>query len=87
MIADTENDTLDTVVAENLNRPGSKQDVTVKVSVRNLDFYYGQHQVLFNNNIDIVEHKVTAIIGPSGCGKSTHIRAYNRVYELYRDQR
>lgn len=87
MIADTENDTLDTVMAGNLNRPGSKQDVPLKVSVRNLDFYYGRHQVLFNNNIDIVEHKVTAIIGPSGCGKSTHIRAYNRVYELYRDQR
>jgi phosphate transport system ATP-binding protein len=30
---------------------------------------------------------VTAIIGPSGCGKSTHLRVYNRIFELYRDQR
>jgi phosphate transport system ATP-binding protein len=58
-----------------------------KISVRNLDFFYGKNQVLFNNTIDIAENKVTAIIGPSGCGKSTHIRVYNRIYELYKDQR
>lgn len=58
-----------------------------KVSVRNLSFFYGRHQALFNNNLDIASHKVTAIIGPSGCGKSTHIRVYNRIYELYPDFR
>jgi phosphate transport system ATP-binding protein len=59
----------------------------VKLSVRDLDFFYGKHQALFRNSIDILERRVTAIIGPSGCGKSTHIRAYNRIYELYRNQR
>jgi phosphate transport system ATP-binding protein len=59
----------------------------VKVSVRNLSFYYGAQQALKDNTIDILAGRVTAIIGPSGCGKSTHIRAYNRIYELYRDQR
>ncbi len=58
-----------------------------KVSTRHLDFFYGDNQALFDNNLDIAEHRVTAIIGPSGCGKSTHIRVYNRIYELYRDQR
>ena len=58
-----------------------------KISVRNLDFYYGDHQALFDNNLDIAEHKATAIIGPSGCGKSTHIRVYNRIFELYPDYR
>ncbi|MCK4680561.1 ATP-binding cassette domain-containing protein, partial [bacterium] len=58
-----------------------------KVSVRNLNFYYGGQQALFENNIDIPEKRVTAIIGPSGCGKSTHIRVYNRIYELYRTHR
>ncbi|MGB6064074.1 MAG: phosphate ABC transporter ATP-binding protein PstB [Desulfomonilaceae bacterium] len=62
-------------------------ETEVKVSVRNLDFYYGNHQALHSNDLDIVSNKVTAIIGPSGCGKSTHIRVYNRIYELYRDQR
>jgi len=59
----------------------------VAIQVRNLNFFYGRHQVLFDNTIDIYRHRITAIIGPSGCGKSTHIRAYNRIYELYRDQR
>ncbi|MFZ5451551.1 MAG: phosphate ABC transporter ATP-binding protein PstB [Thermodesulfobacteriota bacterium] len=58
-----------------------------KVSTRHLDFYYGENQALFDNNLDIAQNRVTAIIGPSGCGKSTHIRVYNRVYELYREQR
>jgi phosphate transport system ATP-binding protein len=58
-----------------------------KLSVRHVNFYYGNNQVLFDNNLDIAEHQVTAIIGPSGCGKSTHLRVYNRIFELYRDQR
>jgi phosphate transport system ATP-binding protein len=59
----------------------------VKISVKKLNFFYGTHQALFENNIDIVQNNVTAIIGPSGCGKSTHLRVYNRIFELYRDQR
>ncbi len=58
-----------------------------KIMVRNLNFFYGDFQALHDNNLDIAAHKVTAIIGPSGCGKSTHIRVYNRIFELYRDQR
>lgn len=58
-----------------------------KISVRSLDFYYGNHRALIDNNLDIAENCVTAIIGPSGCGKSTHIRTYNRIYELYKGQR
>jgi len=58
-----------------------------KILVRNLNFFYGDHQALFDNNLDIAEHQVTAIIGPSGCGKSTHLRIYNRIFELYPDYR
>jgi phosphate transport system ATP-binding protein len=58
-----------------------------KISARNLNFYYGTNQALFDNNLDIAKNRVTAIIGPSGCGKSTHIRVYNRIYSMYRDQR
>ncbi|HEX4132838.1 MAG TPA: phosphate ABC transporter ATP-binding protein PstB [Pirellulales bacterium] len=65
----------------------SGQPPTVKISVRSLNFYYGQHQALFDNNIDICGNRVTAVIGPSGCGKSTHLRAYNRIYQLYREHR
>jgi phosphate transport system ATP-binding protein len=58
-----------------------------KISARHLNFYYGNLQALFDNNLEIAANRVTAIIGPSGCGKSTHLRVYNRIYELYRDQR
>jgi phosphate transport system ATP-binding protein len=58
-----------------------------KVSARHLNFFYGTLQALFDNNLEIANNKVTAIIGPSGCGKSTHIRVYNRIYSMYRDQR
>src|SRR3954467_925093 len=58
-----------------------------KLSVRNLDFYYGGFQALKNITLDIPENKVTAFIGPSGCGKSTLLRTFNRMFELYPEQR
>ena len=58
-----------------------------KISVRNLNFYYGKFHALKNINLDIPEKQVTAFIGPSGCGKSTLLRIFNRMYELYPEQR
>ncbi|MDH5206294.1 MAG: ATP-binding cassette domain-containing protein, partial [Hylemonella sp.] len=58
-----------------------------KISVRNLDFYYGKFHALKDINLDIPANKVTAFIGPSGCGKSTLLRVFNRMFELYPDQR
>ena len=58
-----------------------------KLSVKNLDFYYGKFHALKNINLDIPENKVTAFIGPSGCGKSTLLRIFNRMFELYPEQR
>lgn len=62
-------------------------DIETKISVENLDFYYGKFQALKNINLQLPAHKVTAFIGPSGCGKSTLLRVFNRMYELYPDQR
>ena len=58
-----------------------------KLSVRNLNFYYGNFLALKNIILDIPERKVTAFIGPSGCGKSTLLRCFNRMFELYPEQR
>ena len=58
-----------------------------KLSIRNLNFYYGAFHALKNINLDIPEGKVTAFIGPSGCGKSTLLRTFNRMYALYPEQR
>jgi phosphate transport system ATP-binding protein len=58
-----------------------------KIEVRNLDFFYGKFQALHNVTVSIPEKRVTAFIGPSGCGKSTLLRTFNRMYELYPEQR
>lgn len=58
-----------------------------KIVTKNLNFFYGEHMALFDNNLSIEANKITAVIGPSGCGKSTHLRIYNRIYELHRGQR
>ena len=60
---------------------------TAKIAVRDLNFYYGKFHALKNINLDIPENKVTAFIGPSGCGKSTLLRIFNRMFELYPEQR
>jgi phosphate transport system ATP-binding protein len=58
-----------------------------KISVRDLNFFYGKFHALKSINLEIPENKVTAFIGPSGCGKSTLLRVFNRMFELYPDQR
>jgi phosphate transport system ATP-binding protein len=59
----------------------------VKISVRELNFFYGRFQALKDISIEIPEKRVTAFIGPSGCGKSTLLRTFNRMFEIYPDQR
>lgn len=55
----------------------------IKLSILDLDFYYGKFQALHKISMDILVNRVTAFIGPSGCGKSTLLRCFNRIYELY----
>src|SRR5437763_1275959 len=54
----------------------------LKVETRNLCFWYGKTQALFDIETAIPERCVTALIGPSGCGKSTFLRTLNRMNEL-----
>ena len=61
--------------------------LTPKVTIRNLDFYYGNGRALKSISLSLYEHMVTAFIGPSGCGKSTLLRVLNRMYDLYPGQR
>lgn len=53
-----------------------------KLTVRDLDLFYGEKQALKKINMDIKTNKVTALIGPSGCGKSTFLRTLNRMNDL-----
>lgn len=54
----------------------------VKISVRDLNLYYGENHALKNVNMDIKEKSITAFIGPSGCGKSTFLKTLNRMNDL-----
>ena len=54
----------------------------VKLTLNQVDFFYGDRQALFKINIDIIKNQVTSFIGPSGCGKSTLLRCLNRLNDL-----
>lgn len=58
-----------------------------KVETMALSFFYGTTQALKDITLAVPEKEVTAFIGPSGCGKSTLLRCFNRMYELYPNQR
>jgi ABC-type branched-subunit amino acid transport system ATPase component len=58
-----------------------------KISVRHLNFYYGEYRALADINVNLYQNKVTAFIGPSGCGKSTLLRCFNRMNDLVENAR
>ena len=64
------------------NLSSAKSTAAPKISVRDLNFYYGRAQALENISLDIPEHIVMAFIGPSGCGKSTFLRTLNRMNDV-----
>jgi phosphate transport system ATP-binding protein len=53
-----------------------------KISVKNMDLYYGDFHALKNINMEIESNEITAFIGPSGCGKSTLLKSLNRMNDL-----
>lgn len=65
----------------------NKQILKNAIEIKNLNFFYGKFQALKNVNLNIAEKKITAFIGPSGCGKSTLLRVFNRMYDLYPEQK
>lgn len=65
----------------------AEKNITPKLVVRDLNFFYGTYRALKDINLTIPEKMVTAFIGPSGCGKSTLLRTFNRMYQLYPKQK
>jgi phosphate transport system ATP-binding protein len=68
-------------------RPSNEPGVRTKFAVRNLSFWYGDNQALFDVSLSIPECSVMALIGPSGCGKSTFLRCLNRMNDLIENTR
>ena len=69
---------MEKIMSESQNPEAQK----TKILTENLNLFYGNFQALYDINLDIPEHEVTAFIGPSGCGKSTLLRTYNRMNDL-----
>jgi phosphate transport system ATP-binding protein len=64
-------------------KPEAYADLQTKITVRGLNFYYGDTRALKAITLPLYTNRVTALIGPSGCGKSTLLRVMNRMYDLY----
>src|SRR6201995_2070011 len=67
--------------------PTDRSGLVEKVTIRDLNFFYGDARAWKSITLPLYENKVTAFIGPSGCGKSTLLRILNRMYDLYPNQR
>jgi phosphate transport system ATP-binding protein len=67
--------------------PVDQSSLVPKITIKNLDFFYGDSRALKSINLPLYANKATAFIGPSGCGKSTLLRILNRMYDLYPGQR
>jgi phosphate transport system ATP-binding protein len=61
---------------------GAIVGAAAKVSVRDVNVFYGDKQALFDVSLDIPDRAVTALIGPSGCGKTTFLRCINRMNDI-----
>jgi phosphate transport system ATP-binding protein len=76
--------------SETLGEIAARADVTLneaRITIRDLNFYYGTTQALKNNNLDLPNCQVTGMIGPWGSGKTTLLRILNGMYDLYPGQR
>ena len=78
---------LGAIIAERQPEQQAARNKDLLISARNFNFYYGKFHALKGINLDIYRNHVTAFIGPSGCGKSTFLRCFNRMFELYPEQR
>ncbi len=70
------------IAPESIGRTASEVRPSVKARAKDLNFHYGTLHALKNLNLEIPEHRVSALIGPSGCGKSTFLRCFNRMHDL-----
>ena len=66
-------------IADHQETVGKSFSDNAKMTMRNINVYYGDKQAIYDVSIDIAKNEVMAMIGPSGCGKSTFLRTLNRM--------
>src|SRR5690606_677146 len=72
-----------TGMVERISRTAKEMErAPSKIVATHLNFWYGAKQALYDINLTVPEHCVTAFIGPSGCGKSTFLRCLNRMNDM-----
>ncbi|MBF0224245.1 MAG: phosphate ABC transporter ATP-binding protein [Desulfobacterales bacterium] len=69
-------------MGQNVKDNESEPEKPLKMFSKNLNFYYGKIQALYDITLEFKQNDVTALIGPSGCGKSTFLRCLNRMNDL-----
>ncbi|HTO56922.1 MAG TPA: phosphate ABC transporter ATP-binding protein PstB [Pseudomonadales bacterium] len=80
--------TMNAPLRPEVGEPADIANETIKAEARALSFYYGSGALALKGvNLQLAQHKVTALIGPSGCGKSTLLRCFNRMHDLYAGNR
>jgi phosphate transport system ATP-binding protein len=79
--------TVSTAIPAVARPPLDVTGLSERISIKGLNFYYGDNKALKDISLPLYKNKVTAFIGPSGCGKSTLLRILNRMYDLYPNQR
>ncbi|HUI50162.1 MAG TPA: phosphate ABC transporter ATP-binding protein PstB [Terriglobales bacterium] len=77
-------------ITTNITTPAARETAAalpMRMTISQVNFYYGTKQILFDINMGIADKRVTALIGPSGCGKSTLLRTLNRMHETVNTSR
>ena len=77
-------------ITTNITTPAARETAAalpMRMTISQVNFYYGMKQILFDINMGIADKRVTALIGPSGCGKSTLLRTLNRMHETVNTSR
>jgi len=55
--------------------PPAEPAANAALEIRDLDFAYGTHQVLFGVSLTVAQGEIAALLGTNGAGKSTILRA------------
>ena len=72
----------DTAVVRGARTADEMASLPARVEAKQLNFFYGEKQALFDISLTVPQNCVTALIGPSGCGKSTFLRCLNRMNDM-----